>query len=65
MYHLCKNLKKKETATKVLSMASDDVSKLRKEFQEPVTVCSYQFHQLMLHAIRYCIQIYKGQAMKV
>ena len=49
-YHLCKNLKKKETATKVLSMTSDDVSKLRKEFQEPVTVCSDEFHQLMLQS---------------
>ena len=47
-YHLCKNLKKKQPITKVLARTSDDVTKLRKEFQEPVTICSDEFHSVVL-----------------
>ena len=39
-YHLCKNLKIEEPITKVLARTFDDVTKLREEFQKPMTICS-------------------------
>ena len=53
-YHLCKNLKKKEPITKVLSMTSDDVTMLRKDFQEPVTVCLDEFNDIILNSGTSC-----------
>ena len=52
-YHLCKNLKNQEPITRILIKTSNDVAKLRREFQEPTTVCSDEFHEVVLHTGKY------------
>ena len=48
-YHLCMNLRQKVPITEILAKTSNDVAKLKKEeFQDPMTVCSDEFHDIVL-----------------
>ena len=43
------NLKQKVPITEILAMTSNDVFKLKKEeFQDPMIVCSDEFHDVVL-----------------
>ena len=47
-YYLCKNLKKKKSLKALLIKTSRDVRKLRREFQEPQTICLPEFDEVIL-----------------
>ena len=57
-YFLCKNLREAQTLQKVLCKTFDDVAKIKKQFQEPTTICSDEVFQIVLNQgneVHYCV----------
>ena len=57
-YLLCKNLREAQTLQEVLCKTFDDVAKIRKQFQEPTTICSDEVLQIVLNqgnGVHYCV----------
>ena len=47
-YYFCKNLKKNVPITEVLSLTADKVKQIRKNSQEPITLCNSEFGKVVL-----------------